>query len=45
MSWEAAAILGIVALIILFGGEPDLHDAWLNQLGACTAAEATEETP
>jgi len=29
---DAALILGIVLLIILFGGEPDLHDALMHYL-------------
>jgi len=29
---DAALILGIVLLIIFFGGEPDLHDALMHYL-------------
>jgi len=29
---DAALIIGIVLLIIFFGGEPDLHDALMHYL-------------
>lgn len=28
----AALVLGVFALVILFTGEPDLHDAWLSRV-------------
>ncbi len=43
MSSETAAIIGIVVLLIFFAGDPDLHDAWLHQLGVCTQQQEVPE--
>ena len=38
-------ILGVLALIILFWGEPDLHDAIICQLMGPEAAEVLVDLP
>lgn len=40
MNEEVAAILAAVVLLIIFGGEPDLHDAMLGKV-ACGNPSAT----
>ncbi len=42
---EAAMILGVFALIVLFWGDPDLHDAWVSRVNGGGAVESAEAPP
>ena len=41
----AALVLGIFACVILFIGEPDLHDAWIDRLGSSATAPQPSASP